>query len=156
MERREFIALLGMATAMMPSPARAQSTHPHDASAVRLIGAWSFVSSTNIRKDGTTFDRWGSSPRGILMFDRGGHYAQILMGSESKVFGAKVFCAYGTYALDEAKNVLSTQVVGCSVAKFAGTVQNREIVVLTADELKYSNPSTAIGTTAEAHWKRMT
>ena len=37
------------------------------------------------------------------MFDRAGNYAQIIVGSESRVFGAKTFCAFGTYTVDEAK-----------------------------------------------------
>ena len=72
----------------------------------RLVGTWSFVSSVNTRKDGSTFDRWGANPKGIFMFDRGGNYAQIIVGSESRVFGAKTFCAFGTYSVDEAKKLL--------------------------------------------------
>src|SRR5262245_53820213 len=114
MERREFVALLGAATALLPSSAIAQPPF-QGLGATKLIGAWSFSGSINIRKDGSKFDRWGANPKGIFIFDRGGNYAQILMGSESKVFGSKVFCAFGTFTLDESKNVLTTRVAGCSV-----------------------------------------
>ena len=76
----------------------------------RLVGTWSFVSSVNTRKDGSTFDRWGANPKGIFMFDRGGNYAQIIVGSESQVFGAKTFCAFGTYSVDDAKKLLITRI----------------------------------------------
>ena len=56
------------------------------------------------------------------MFDRGGNYAQIIVGSESKVFGAKTFCAFGTYSVDEANEApRHAHRIGCSVAKLAGT-----------------------------------
>ena len=80
MERREFIALIGMAAAAMPSRASAEPTRPLDSISGRLIGTWSFASSVNRLKYGSTFDRWGADPRGIFMFDRGGNYAQIIVG----------------------------------------------------------------------------
>jgi len=90
------------------------------------------------------------------MFDRGGNYAQIIVGSESKVFGAKTFCAFGTYSVDDAKKLLITRIVSCSAPKLAGTTQNRDIMLLTADEFKYSNPVTSLGAVAEVLWKRLT
>ena len=155
MERREFIALLGMAAAAMPGGAQAEPAHRPDSVAGRLVGTWSFASSVNIRKDGSTFDRWGANPSGIFMFDRGGNYAQIIVGSESKVFGAKTFCAFGTYSVEDAKNLLITRIASCSAAKLAGTSQSRDIVLLTADDFKYSNPVTTLGATAEVLWKRI-
>lgn len=155
MERREFIALLGMAAAAMPGGAQAEPVHRPDSVAGRLVGTWSFASSVNTRKDGSTFDRWGANPSGIFMFDRAGNYAQIIVGSESKVFGAKTFCAFGTYSVEDAKNLLITRIASCSAAKLAGTSQNRDIVLLTADNFKYSNPVTALGATAEVLWKRI-
>jgi hypothetical protein len=156
MERREFIALIGMAAAAMPARASAEPTHAPDSISARLIGTWSFASSVNTRKDGSTFDRWGTNPKGIFMFDRGGNYAQIIVGSESKVFGAKTFCAFGTYSVDEPKKLLVTQIASCSTPKLVGTAQNRDIMLLTANELKYSNPLTSVGAVAEVLWKRLT
>src|SRR6185503_13168201 len=122
--------------------------------ASRLAGTWVFVSSLNTRKDGSTFDRWGDSPKGILMFDRG-HYSQIIIGGESRVFGSKVFCAFGAYTLDETGKTLVTHIEACSAPKFAGTAQTRTILLLTADQFKYSNPVTASGSMAEVLWKRL-
>jgi hypothetical protein len=154
MERRDFIALIGMAAATMTSRAEA-GTHPPDSFAGRVVGTWSFVSSVNTRKDGSIFDRWGSNPVGVFMFDGGGNYAQIIVGSESRVFGAKTFCAFGGYSIDEAKKLLITRIVASSSAKLTGTEQYRDILSLTADELKYSNPLTSHGAVAEVLWKRV-
>jgi hypothetical protein len=154
MERRDFIALIGMAAATMTSRAEA-GTHPPDSFAGRVVGTWSFVSSVNTRKDGSIFDRWGANPVGVFMFDGGGNYAQIIVGSESRVFGAKTFCAFGGYSIDEAKKLLITRIVASSSAKLTGTEQYRDILSLTADELKYSNPLTSHGAVAEVLWKRV-
>jgi hypothetical protein len=155
MERREFIALIGMAAAAMPSRAGAEPTHPPDSNSARLVGTWSFVSSLSTRKDGSTFERWGSNPSGIFMFDRGGNYAQIIVGSESKMFGAKTFCAFGTYSVEDEKKLLVTRILSSSTAKLTGTIQTRGIMQLTADEFKYSNPLTSLGAVAEVLWKRI-
>jgi hypothetical protein len=154
MERREFIALLGMAAAAMPAAAQAGAPQPSDSVAGRLVGTWSFASSINTRKDGSIFDRWGANPQGIFMFDRGGNYAQIIVGSESRVFGAKTFSAFGTYSVQEAKTLV-TRIASCSTAKLTGTSQSRDILVLTPTEFKYSNPVTSTGGIAEVLWKRI-
>jgi len=155
MERREFIALIGMAAAAMPSRAGAEPTHPPDSMSARLVGTWSLASSLSTRKDGSTFERWGASPKGIIMFDRGGNYAQIIVGSESKLFGAKTFCAFGTYSVEDDKKLLVTRIVSSSTAKLIGSSQNRDILLLTANEFKYSNPLTSMGAIAEVLWKRL-
>jgi hypothetical protein len=154
MQRREFIALIGMAAAAIPQHAAAEP-HAPDSMAGRLTGTWGFDSALNKRKDGTIFERWGSSPKGIMMFDRAGNYAQIIIGSESRIFGAKTFCAFGTYTVDEATQTLLTNITSSSNAKLTGTVQHRDLLELTADQMRYSNPQTMIGATAEVLWKRI-
>lgn len=154
MERREFIALVGMAAAMMPQRAEANPKHP-DSSFGLLVGTWSFVSSVNTRKDGTTFDRWGPNPTGIFMFDRGGNYAQIIIGSESRVFGAKTFCAFGSYKMEDGRKLLVTRIASCSASRLVGTTQRRDVLLLSEGEFKYSNPVTALDATAEVLWKRI-
>lgn len=156
MERREFLALLGMAAAAMPSSAGATPALAPDSIAGRLIGTWALTSSVNTRKDGSTFERWGANPRGIFIFDHGGNYAQIIIGSESRVFGVKSFCAFGTYSVEEPKKLLITRITSCSTTKLSGTVQSRDVVILTAKEFKYSNPGSMSGATAEVLWTRVT
>src|SRR4051812_38659783 len=112
MERREFMALLGSAAALMPSQATTAHAMP---SADRIVGTWSFVSSVNTRKDGSVVDRWGANPTGMLMFDGSGHFSQIITGSESRMFGAKTFCAFGSYFLDSTGKVLTLAFNGCSI-----------------------------------------
>jgi hypothetical protein len=155
MERREFIALLGGAAVATPSSAHAQSSRAARSFADRLSGTWAFVSSENTRRDGSTFDRWGPDPKGIFMLDRSGHYSQIIVGSESRVFGAKTFCSFGTYSIDEGKRVFTTHIVGCSVTSLIGAAQIRSVLLLNAEELRYTNLITATGATAKVLWKRV-
>jgi hypothetical protein len=152
MERRDFMALLGSAATMMPSmgATAANATAPD-----RISGTWSFVSSLNTRKDGSVVDRWGAHPRGMLMFDGAGHFSQIITGSESRLFGAKTFAGFGTYTFDYASGSLTMTFTGCSIGRVVGQVQERKIVLLTAQELKYVNPATTSDTVAEVLWKRL-
>jgi hypothetical protein len=155
MDRREFIALLSVAAAAMPSSAGAKPDYPADSLAGRLIGTWSFIASIDTRKDGTTFNRWGEDARGVLMIDGSGHFSQIIMGLESRLFGAKTFCAFGGFSVDDAAKALITRIEGSSISKIAGTTQRRLIQSLTPNELTYINPITAAGTKAEVKWKRL-
>ena len=152
MNRRGFIVLLGSA-AIAPFSARAE---PAASMAVRLVGTWRFVSSLNTRGDGTTFDRWGNSPRGTFMFDSGGRFVQVIMGEESRMFGAKAFFAFGTYSVDEANNTIITRIEGSSIARLNGATQRRVVTALTKDELKYINPITGADTQVESVWQRAT
>jgi hypothetical protein len=113
------------------------------------------VSSVNTRNDGTLIDRWGPNTKGILMFDGSGNFSQIIIGSESRMFGAKTYSAFGSYTLDAEGGNITMTFTGCSIAKSIGSIQERKIVLLTADELKYINPLTASGTVAEVAWKRI-
>ena len=153
MERRKFMALLGGAAALMPStgatPARAGAPDH------LLAGTWGFVSSISTRKDGSVVDRWGPNSRGMLMFDGAGHFTQIITGTESVMFGPKLFSGFGDYSHDHANSVLNLNYSGCSVAKLIGATQERKIVALSAGELKYINFSTATESTVEVLWKRL-
>src|SRR5262245_54462524 len=112
MERRELIALLGGAAALLPSQNGALA-HPGKAPGNPLAGSWSFASSVNSRNDGTQVDRWGPNTRGMLMFDDDGHFAQIITGSESRMFGSKTYCAFGTYTFDAGAGALNLKFNGC-------------------------------------------
>jgi hypothetical protein len=59
---------------------------------------------------------------------------------------------YGTYTVND--GVLITRIEGSSYPNIIGGEQKRIITSLTADELRYINPTTSTGTKAEAVWRR--
>jgi protocatechuate 3,4-dioxygenase beta subunit len=61
----------------------------------------------------------------------------------------------GTYTVNEGDKTVITHVEGSVFPNLIGRDQKRLIVTLTADELKYTNPTTSTGTSAEATWRRV-
>ena len=74
---------------------------------------------------------------------------------DSRMFGPKSFAGFGSYTVDSVNSTVTTQFNGCSNTKVVGLVQERKIVLLTADQLKYINPVTTADTSAEVLWKRL-
>lgn len=142
-------AVLLFVSAAAAGPARIEQTIKQ-----RLVGTWIFVSSVNTRKDGSVYDRWGANPKGVLMFDANGRYSQIIMRSESSLFGAKTIFSFGTYKVDEAHGTVVTEIEGGSLSKLEGTKQRRKIKLLTTDELRYVNTDGMAGAVIDAVWKR--
>jgi hypothetical protein len=120
----------------------------------QLIGSWKFSSSIDVRRSGRRVNRWGPNPAGIFIFDAGGHYAQMIMRTDVRAFGAKTVASFGTYVVNEATKTIITHMEGSSIPSFIGSDEKRVIISLTADELKYNNPSTSAGTSVVAIWKR--
>jgi len=159
-------AIIALGLAQLPTSAVSQQKSLKD----QLVGTWTFVSAIDVHKDGTRSDRWGASPKGILMFDGNGRYALMIMRSDLPKFAANtsdqgtadeskavlkgLIVHFGTYSVNEADKTLTTRIEGSSFPNLSGRDQKRIITSLTTDELKYTNPATATGTTAEAIWKR--
>ena len=136
----------------------------------RLIGTWTFVSANETKKDGAKVDRWGANPKGSLMFDANGRYIFVISRSDIPKFVAQtvsegtaeenkavvkgLLVYFGTYSVNEADETLITHVEGSSFPNLNGADQKRIITLLTADELRYTNPASTTGGTAQVVWKR--
>jgi hypothetical protein len=136
----------------------------------RLVGTWAFVSSVDTNKDGTTTDRWGSNPKGLAIFDPDGHVSFMISRSDIPKFAVNnvnqgtaaentavvhgIIAWIGTWSVDEASKVLTTNIVASSFPNLVGKSQKRTISSLTADELKYTNPASSNGSVTDAVWKR--
>lgn len=163
--RRACVATLAVAM-VLSGPALSQQTSMKEL----IVGAWTFVSALDVQADGKKTDRWGANPKGVFMFDAGGRFTQFIMRSDLPKFAAKrgdqgtaeenkavlsgLVAVFGTYTVNEAEKTLITHVEGGAFPNQVGTDQKRTILSLTANELKYANPATSTGTTAEATWKR--
>jgi hypothetical protein len=159
------ITLLGLA--VLPSSAVSQQKTIKE----QIVGTWTFVSAIETKPDGSKIDRWGSNSKGIFMFDGNGRFTQFITRSDLPKFAAKTLdqgtaeenkavlagfiASFGTYTVNEADKTVTTHVEGSVFPNLVGVDQKRLIASLTADELKYTNPSTSTGTKAEATWKRV-
>ena len=167
MKRRNILKIAAvslLALGWLPSSAAAQSIKE------QIVGAWTFVSALDVHPDGRKDDRWGTNPKGVFIFDKSGRYAQFISRSdlpkvaggrpdkgtpdENKAILSGLVASFGTYTVDESNKTVTTKVEGGSFPNLAGVEQKRVILSITADELKYTNPATSTGTSAEATWKR--
>src|SRR5262245_43553279 len=60
-----------------------------------LVGAWSLVSIEFVRTDGSRYSTFGAIPKGIAVFDVGGHYIISVMRSDRPKYAINN-CAEGT------------------------------------------------------------
>jgi hypothetical protein len=167
MNRRNILSLSAIAAlglSALPGNAVAQTKSLKD----QLVGMWTLVSETDITSDGKKSEGFGPNPLGTYIFDAGGHFAQMLMRADLPKFDNRLqgtpdqnkavaqgsVAYYGTYTVDEAAKAVNVHVLGGSFAKFNGTDGKRIITSLTADELKFTNPTTSGGTSAETVWRR--
>ena len=170
MNRRSILGLSAAAVlglALLPGSAVSQQKMLKE----QIVGSWTFVSALDVHPDGRKTDRWGPSPKGIFIFDGNGRYAQFITRSDLPKFAARtvdqgtaaenkavlagLVASFGTYTVNEADKTVTTRVEGSVFPNLVGLDQKRLIVSLTADELKYTNPTTSTGTTAEATWRRV-
>jgi Lipocalin-like domain len=62
---------------------------------------------------------------------------------------------YGTYSMNEDEKTLSVRLDGSTFANLiGGPEQKRIITLLTAEELRFTNPRTPAGVTLQTVWKR--
>jgi hypothetical protein len=158
-------ALLGVALMTVSASAQAKPVKKQ-----QLIGTWQLVSTENTSPDGGKVDVYGQNPKGILIFDRSGHYSLTIVRSdlpkfaasasnqgtaeENKAVLAGMIASFGTYSVDEASATIMSHVDASSFPNLAGGEQKRVITSLNRNELKYTNPATATGTKAEVVWER--
>ena len=159
--------IVALGLALLPGSAVSQQKSLKE----QIVGTWTFVSALDVKPDGTKSDRWGTNPKGIFIFDPNGRFAQFITRSdlpkiaagtadkgtaeEYKAILSGLVASFGTYTVNDAEKMVITRVEGGAFPNLIGVDQKRLIVSLTPDELKYTNPSTSTGTSAEATWKRV-
>jgi hypothetical protein len=129
-------------------------------SAKDLVGTWSPVS----------VEAFGPNPKGNLTFDADGHFSLQLLRADLKNVAANKrdmgtpeedkaivhgsIAYYGTYTMNGKE--LTFHIEACSFPNWSGTVQTRTNVILTADQLTYTNTGPSVGTApAILVWKRV-
>jgi hypothetical protein len=135
----------------------------------RLVGTWTYVSSTAKLPDGSP--QWGANPRSLLIFTDNGHFSWQVFRSdrpqvgsndrrnarpdENKAIMQGSLAYFGTYSVNETDKTLISRIAGSTFPNSEGEEQKRMITLLTADELRYANPQTTLGASVEAVWRRV-
>jgi hypothetical protein len=135
----------------------------------QLVGTWTMVSNVNTHPDGTKYEALGPNPRGVFILDRNGHFAITIIGEQRPKFASNsrlqgtadenmaavhgAIAYFGTYTVNESDRTLNFHIERCTFPNWDGTDQKR-IVTITGDEMKYTNTAASGGGKAELVWKR--
>jgi hypothetical protein len=139
----------------------------------QLVGTWTLVSNVNVKKDGSTFEPFGSTPKGILTFDATNRFSLILVRPGRPKFASNnrlqstpeedretvrnTLSLFGTYSVNESDRSFILKVEGSSFPNWEGAARKYLIKSLTAEDLKYRSPPTSTGAGyAELTWRRAT
>src|SRR5712691_5840075 len=137
MKRRNFVnisavTILGFAFLVANAIAQQKSLNE------QLVGAWTLVSFEATEKDGTKWQDFGPNPKGILILDAAGRYAQVQgrpdrpkfkatehvrRDTPAEDFGeaARAFDAnFGTWSVNEADKTLTRRWEGALVPNAEG------------------------------------
>jgi len=145
MNRRDTLAgliIIGCGLMLSTDQAGAQS-------AKDLVGAWTLVSA----------DAFGTSPKGTVIFEANGRFAAILTRadlakyasnnraqgtpSEYKATVEGSLAYFGTYSVNGTD--VNFHIEGSTFPNWTGTDQKRTNVLITADELKWVQPTASAG-----------
>ena len=169
MNRRNMAQLsviTALALTLLPGSTLAQQKSLKD----QLVGSWTLVSAVQMTKEGGKSDRWGPNPRGFAVFEANGRFSFMIFRSDVPKFASAnpnqasaeeakaaiqgMTAQFGTWSIDEATKTLTTNVEAASLPNLNGGTQKRIISSITADELRYTNPASQIGTVDDVVWKR--
>ena len=135
-----------------------------------LVGSWTLISA-KVEQRGQIVEPFGSSPKGILTFDRNGRFSMVVTRSdlpkiasnnraagtqeENKAVVQGSIAYFGTYSVREPDRLFVVHVEGSTFPNWVGTDQKR-IFSIAGDELKYTNSDRSSGEgTALVIWKRL-
>jgi hypothetical protein len=115
--------------------------------------------------------RFGANPKGQMILLPNGRFSFMISRADMPKFAVNnvnqgtaeenaavvkgVIASFGTWSVDEATKTLTTNVEASTFFNLSGNSQKRTITSLTADELKYTNPTSVAGTVDEGVWKRV-
>ena len=137
----------------------------------QLVGTWTLVANDNVAPDGTKRQIFGPNPKGILMLDANGRFAQVSVNpsrpkfkgstrldgtpEENKAVVAGTVASFGTWSVNEADKTMVIRPDGNIYPNAEGIDQRRTVVSITGDEFKYVNPTSTAGGSTEAVYRRV-
>jgi hypothetical protein len=112
----------------------------------QLVGTWTLLSWEQKKADGTKFERYGTSPKGIAFFDGGGRYIITVMRSDRAKYASNALWQgapeenretadgtityFGTYSINEGDSSIAIHVEGSSFPNWNSTDQKRFVAIV--------------------------
>jgi len=150
-------AMMALGLILLPSSSVGQQKTLKD----QLIGSWTLVSWERTNPDGSKINAFGDNPKGITIYTADSRYALIYTRrdlpklsandrlkatpQEAKTIMDGAIAYYGTYSVDEASRTVTLTIESTTFPNQIGRQNKRVIDVLTANELKLSNPASTAG-----------
>src|SRR3954451_20452233 len=135
----------------------------------QLLGSWTLVSNTGSNQSPGARN-FGPND-GVAIFEANGRFSIQLVradlpkfasnnrdigtAEENKAIVQGSITYFGTYSVNEGDGALTLHIERSSFPNWNGSDQKRNISLLSAEELKYTNPTASVGGTAELAWKRV-
>ena len=161
MNRRNILSLSAITAfglALLPnSSALAQTKSLKD----QLVGTWTLVSWEQANKDGSKQQDFGPNPKGVASFDANGRFFVMfarpdlpkiastdrikVTPQEAQAINVGSLAYFGTYTVDEASKTITLQMESSTYPNQLSVPQKRVITTLTAEDLKFTNPTPTAG-----------
>src|ERR1041385_2566382 len=138
----------------------------------QFVGSWTLVSIHYVHPDGSKVEPFGPNAKGMLVFDRAGHFSTQIMAADRPRFASNnrmigtpeeyqatsvgVVAYFGTYTVSEPDRIVTLHIERSSFPNWDGSDQKRTFS-FTADEMRYT-AATSTANPAEAAqlvWKRV-
>lgn len=135
-----------------------------------IVGTWAFLVNETTRPDGTKFDTYGAKPKGLIMFDAGGHFSLFIAQPERPKFASNSrlngtpeeykaaihgsIAYFGKYNTDSASKTLTMELEASTFPNWDGVVQKRSYTI-SGDELRFTNNVGSSGGSVLAVLKRL-
>jgi hypothetical protein len=139
----------------------------------RLAGAWTLVSIHNVRADGTRYELFGANAKGLLIFDRDGHFSlhvtragRTMFASENRMTGTTeenraavqgMISLVGTFTVNEQDRSMLLRVESSSYPNLDGTEQRQSFRII-GDQLSWPDAAPIAGPTGDLRsdlvWRR--
>jgi hypothetical protein len=169
MNRRNILSLsviMAAGLALLPGSAFAQQESLKE----QLVGTYTLVSSTNTARDGTKVDLFGTHPKGLIIFDAGGHYTQVVVRpdrpnfkinnrlegtpEENKAALEGGIGQFGTWSVNEADKSITLHQVGVVHFPNEEGADLKRALSLAGDDLKITVAVGRDGGRRDYVWKR--
>jgi lipocalin-like protein len=125
----------------------------------QVVGTWTAVSQY-VDQDGKKLEPFGSSPKGIVVYDSSGHFVLVLQRAtlpkfasnnrltgtpeENRAIVQGSIAYFGRYSIDEKERKMNLHYDGSTYPNWDGEDQTR-LVEISGDELKIVSPVSAVG-----------